>query len=331
MVRRILAAGLVVWIVLAGAFVAWTRPSSSVAAMVFLQGFVLLGIAYAVIGIRSANTRIARLYSATTASERNAAAWSSLQAEIGEVAAHNRIDLRTDVRVGGDRVISELGKAIEMGNRGLLRQVEALTNLNAMMPLDRPMPAARGHPASPDLLLLLVDVVRQTRPGLIVDCGSGTSTLWFARALRHFGIDGRVVALEHDKQYASEARQYVEDHDLAELIDVREAPLETFLLDGTEWAWYAAAAWKDLDEIDLLLVNGPPANIIEKTRFPALPLLADRLSRRALIVVGDLAREGEREIVADWLAACPEFSAEQVRLEGGGAVLRRASGVANGG
>jgi Methyltransferase domain len=159
--------------------------------------------------------------------------------------------------VGGDRVISELGKAIEMGNRGLLHQVEALTNLNAMMPLDRPMPAARGHPASPDLLLLLVDVVRQTRPGLIVDCGSGTSTLWFARALRHFGIDGRVVALEHDKQYASEARQYVEDHDLAELIDVREAPLEMFLLDGTEWAWYAAAAWKDLDEIDLLLVNGP--------------------------------------------------------------------------
>jgi hypothetical protein len=46
-------------------------------------------------------------------------------------------------------------------------------------------------------------------------------------------------------------------------------------------------------------------------------------------VAGDLSREGEREIVADWLAACPEFSAEQVRLDGGGAILRRASEVAN--
>jgi len=328
-VSRILVAGLVAWMALAGAFIVWTQPSSSVAAMVFIQGFVLLGIAYALIGIRSANTRIARLYSATTASERTAAAWSSLQAEIGEVAAHNRIDLRTDVRVGGDRVISELGKAIQMGNRELLRQVEALTNLDAMMPLDRPMPAARGHPVLPDLLLLLVDAVRRIRPGLVVECGSGTSTLWLARALRHFGIDGRVVALEHDKQYATQTRQYVEDHDLTELADVRDAPLETFLLDGTEWAWYAAAAWKDLDEIDLLLVNGPPANTVEKTRFPALPLLADRLSRRALIVAGDLSREGEREIVADWLAACPEFSAEQVRLDGGGAILHRASEAAN--
>jgi hypothetical protein len=33
--------------------------------------------------------------------------------------------------------------------------------------------------------------------------------------------------------------------------------------------------------------------------FLSLEMLADRLSRRALIVEGDLAREGEREIVAD--------------------------------
>jgi predicted O-methyltransferase YrrM len=180
--------------------------------------------------------------------------------------------------VGGDRVISELGKAIEMGNRGLLHQVEALTNLNAMMPLDRPMPAARGHPASPDLLLLLVDVVRQTRPGLIVDCGSGTSTLWFARALRHFGIDGRVVALEHDKQYASEARQYVEDHDLAELIDVHEAPLEMFLLDGTEMGVVRRRGVEGPGRDRSAPCQRAPANTIEKTRFPALPLLAGRAS-----------------------------------------------------
>jgi predicted O-methyltransferase YrrM len=324
-VSRILVVGLVAWVVLGGAFIVGTRPSSAVAVVVLLQGLVLLAVVYALMGIRSANTRIARLYGATTASERNAAAWSSLQAEVGEVAARNRIDLRTDVRVGGDRVVSELRRTIQVGNRDLLGQVEALTNLNAMLPPDLPMPGAQAHRVSPELLLLLVDLVRQARPGLVVECGSGTSTVWVARALRHYGIDGRVVALEHDKQHAALTRRYLDVHGLKRLAEVREAPLDAFLHDGAEWHWYSALAWKDLDEVDLLFVNGPPSDTTDTTRFPALPLLADRLSRRVVIVAGDLAREGEREIVADWLAACPEFSAETVNLEGGGAILRRTS------
>jgi predicted O-methyltransferase YrrM len=313
--RRVLVGGLVSWTVLAGAFVAWIRPSPTVAVVLFLQGVVLLGLGYALVGIRSANAHLARLYTATTAAER---ARSSLRSEIGEVAS--------EIRVGGDRVVSALGKAIQMSNRHLFRQVEALTNLNAMMPFDRPMPLTRGYPASPDLLLLLVDLVRQTEPALVVECGSGTSTLWFARALRHYGIDGQVVALEHDRHYAEQTRRYLADHDLADLADVREAPLEPFLLDGIEWQWYAVRAWKDLEEVDLLFVDGPPASTAKKARFPALPLLADRLSRRAIIVADDLVREDEQEIVADWLAAHREFSAEKVRLEAGGVILRRASG-----
>jgi hypothetical protein len=42
-----------------------------------------------------------------------------------------------------------LGKAIQMSNRRLYRQLEALTNLNAIMPFDRPMPAKRCDPVSP--------------------------------------------------------------------------------------------------------------------------------------------------------------------------------------
>ncbi|MGH8824157.1 MAG: O-methyltransferase [Jiangellaceae bacterium] len=325
---RILAVGLVGWTILAGAFVVWRQPSPAVAVVVFLQGFVLLGLVYAIVGIRTANTRLARLYSATTASERAAtAARLSLQGEIGDAAGRNRVDLGTDIRVESNRVVSTLSKSIQASDRHLFGQIEALTNLNAMMPFDRPMPATRGYPASPDLILLLVDLVRQVRPSLVVECGSGTSTLWFARALRHYGIDGRVVALEHERQYAEQTRQYLRDHDLADVADVREAPLETFVLGETEWRWYGARAWKDLDEVDLLFVDGPPADTAERAQFPALPLLADRLSRRAVIVVDDLVREDEREIVADWLAAYPEYSAENLSLEAGGAILRRTTAV----
>jgi predicted O-methyltransferase YrrM len=313
---RILTGSLVAWTVLAGAFIAWIQPSPAIAVVLFCQGLVLLGLVYAIVGMRSANSRLARLYSATTDSERTAMATrSSLKVEISEI------------RAGGDRVVSALGKAIQVSNRRLYRQLEALTNLNAMIPFDRPMPATRGYPASPDLLLLLVDLVRQTRPSLVLECGSGTSTLWFARALRHYGIEGRVVALEHEKEYAEQTRRYLEDHELGDLAEVREAPLETFLIGDSEWRWYAATAWTDLDDVGLLFVDGPPANTAEKARFPALPLLVDRLAQRAVVVVDDLVREDEREIVDNWLIAYPEFTAEKVRLEAGGAILRRTAGA----
>jgi hypothetical protein len=68
------------------------------------------------------------------------------------------------------------------------RQLEALQNLNAVLPTSDVLPATRGWAASPDLLLALVDLVITERPSLIVECGSGASTLWLALALRRFGI-----------------------------------------------------------------------------------------------------------------------------------------------
>jgi hypothetical protein len=43
------------------------RALAGVAVILFCQGLLLLGLAYALVGIRAANTRLARLYSATTA------------------------------------------------------------------------------------------------------------------------------------------------------------------------------------------------------------------------------------------------------------------------
>src|SRR6202021_2796612 len=74
------------------------------------------------------------------------------------------------------------------------RQLEALQNLNAVLPATDVLPATRGWAASPDLLLVLVDLVISERPSLILECGSGASTLWLALAMRRFGIDGQIIA-----------------------------------------------------------------------------------------------------------------------------------------
>jgi predicted O-methyltransferase YrrM len=203
------------------------------------------------------------------------------------------------------------------------RQLEALQNLNAVLPTSDVLPATRGWAASPDLLLALVDLVIIERPSLIVECGSGASTLWLALALRRFGIDGRIIALDHDPVFGRKTRDFLARHDVLDLAEVRDAPLESFSLDGETYSWYARTAWKDLAGIDLLFVDGPPAATGHQARYPALPLLNKSLSPVATIVLDDLIVPDMREVLPRWLDADPGFSSEILPLEKQAAVLRR--------
>lgn len=203
------------------------------------------------------------------------------------------------------------------------RQLEALQNLNAVLPTSDVLPATRGWAASPDLLLALVDLVITERPSLIVECGSGASTLWLALALRRFGIDGRIIALDHDPVFSGRTRDFLARHDVLDLAEVRDAPLESFSLDGETYSWYARTAWEDLAGIDLLFVDGPPAATGHQARYPALPLLNKSLSPIATIVLDDLIVPDMREVLPRWLDADPGFSSEILPLEKQAAVLRR--------
>jgi predicted O-methyltransferase YrrM len=203
------------------------------------------------------------------------------------------------------------------------RQLEALQNLNAVLPTSDVLPATRGWAASPDLLLTLVDLVSTERPSLIVECGSGASTLWLALALRRFGIDGRIIALDHDPVFSHKTRDFLARHDVLDLAEVRDAPLESFSLDGETYSWYARTAWEDLAGIDLLFVDGPPAATGHQARYPALPLLNKSLSPIATIVLDDLIVPDMREVLSRWLDADPGFSSEILPLEKQAAVLRR--------
>ena len=203
------------------------------------------------------------------------------------------------------------------------RQLEALQNLNAVLPTSDVLPATRGWAASPDLLLALVDLVITERPSLIVECGSGASTLWLALALRRFGIDGRIIALDHDPVFSRRTRDFLARHDVLDLAEVRDAPLESFSLDGETYSWYARTAWEDLAGIDLLFVDGPPAATGHQARYPALPLLNKSLSPIATIVLDDLIVPDMREVLPRWLDADPGFSSEILPLEKQAAVLRR--------
>lgn len=237
-----------------------------------------------------------------------------LASRIGNLAGQTQRTLDTVRRVGADT-----GKEVKQ----TFRQLEALQNLSAVLPAGGVLPATRGWAASPDLLVVLVDLVITERPSLVVECGSGTSTLWLALAMRRFGIDGRIIALEHDPVFGGRTRAFLARHDVRDLAEVRDAPLESFSLDGQTYSWYARRAWEDLTGIDLLFVDGPPAATGSKARYPALPLLREALNLAATVVLDDLVVPDMQETLRLWLDACPEFGSEILPLEKQAALLRK--------
>ena len=221
------------------------------------------------------------------------------------------------------RVGTGLEKELKKEIRQTFRQLEALQNLSAVLPANDVLPATRVWAASPDLLLVLVDLVIAERPSLVVECGSGASTLWLALAMRRFGIDGRIIALDHDPVFGDKTRGLLARHDVADLAEVRDAPLESFSLTGETYSWYARRAWEDLKGIDLLFIDGPPAITGQQARYPALPLLSGSLSPAATAVLDDLVVPDMQKVLRLWLDAYPDFDSEILALEKQAAVLRR--------
>lgn len=199
--------------------------------------------------------------------------------------------------------------------------VEAYLQLQKLIDLPAPMPRAGTWAASEDLLLWLVGQVLDDQPRLVVDLGSGQSSVWMAAAMRRTGAPGRVVAIDHDESYAQQTRLLAERQGVGRWLEVRHAPLVPVTIDGRAAQWYDPAAFDDLEGIDLLCVDGPPGAGAEQARWPALPILVERLAPGAVVVLDDLIRRDEQDIVADWLERYPAMTAVNLDFEKGAAIL----------
>jgi hypothetical protein len=167
------------------------------------------------------------------------------------------------------------------------------------------LPPLRGWAASPDVLLRLHAHIRTTRPQVIVEFGSGASTLVIADALKQ-NKSGKLYSIEHSKQYGAETLANLQAEKLADWVDLRCAELEPWegahLNDDTEKPslWYAQALLDGIDTIDLIWVDGPPATTCPYSRYPALPALANGLSTNAEIWMDDTVRQEEKDICKRW-------------------------------
>jgi len=206
----------------------------------------------------------------------------------------------------------------------IYRQIEALVMLAKCLPLRHPLPPMRGSAISPDLALLLYELVHDHRPALVVECGSGVSSLVIGYALKVVG-GGHLISFEHDPRAAERSLALVGRHGLERQVQIVHAALQETHTAGESWKWYGAEVEETLvgKRARLVFIDGPPGSLQPLARYPALRRLAPFLAPEAVVVLDDVARPDEWAITERWLREDPRLTLQRIAHEKGTAVLTR--------
>lgn len=177
------------------------------------------------------------------------------------------------------------------------------------------LPWGAGAMLPAGLSIVIDDIVRNDRRA-VVELGSGLSTVLLGRLLAQRAqraqcgdqrAEYRMVAIEHDARWARWVGDQLRREGTGAHVIVVHAPLSPHGVDGLPWydgaalAAGLAGAWPG-GLADLLLVDGPPAHAPGQglARYPALAFMWSRLAPGATVVLDDVERPGEQEVLRRW-------------------------------
>jgi len=219
--------------------------------------------------------------------------------------------------------IQQQQQSLEREQRMVYKQVEALLTLQNRLRLRAPLPSMRGFAISPDFANIIVDLIETYQPQHIFEVGGGVSTLIGGYCLEKQG-SGKLISIDHTDIFSGKTRANVARHKLENIAEVIHTPLKTFELHGEAFEWYDVSMTSHMDAIDLLIIDGPTQwdNPRRRVRYPALPILHERLANRALILIDDADREDEQWMVEAWLKEFPVELVDIFDTEKGAKLLR---------
>jgi predicted O-methyltransferase YrrM len=223
--------------------------------------------------------------------------------------------LHSKVSKKSDQINREIQKVtVENKKQSMIayRQTEAFIQLSNLMQFKSAIPPTRSWAASPDLLLLISEIVKKNKPALVVELGSGVSTLVCAKSGAR-----KVISIDNSEQYGGKTRDLLKEHKVRG-VEIRIAPLRPYA-NGSEW--YEVSVLKDLKKIDLLIVDGPPGSKNPEARYPALREFKDKLSAKAIVIIDDVNRDGERKLAEDFAKALPNHTLTILDHEKGTAII----------
>lgn len=212
----------------------------------------------------------------------------------------DRVDLTLRELSANDRLPRLARKVFDQVKPDILVDISALQALQDRVPDVREKPSMTRYSMEPAAMLAVIEIILSAKPCMVVELGSGASTLWIAGALARLG-KGRLISVEHDEIYYQQTAGWLEDNGLADWVDLRHVPVRQYgLNDGQVTQWYDSRLLNDVEKIDILLVDGPPQSLSPQARLPAFEQLRDRLVPGARIFVDDATRPDEIHMMRAW-------------------------------
>src|SRR6266567_2263259 len=125
----------------------------------------------------------------------------------------------------------------------LEQQIAEAQGLVQLGSLRLPYPLAFGgdYALTADAAAVLARQVALCRPNVVVELGSGVSTVLVGKLLQVQG-HGRIYSLDHDSSWAEETRKQLRAAGLQDQAEVFDAPLSRQEVDGQNFLWYEIPA-----------------------------------------------------------------------------------------
>lgn len=202
------------------------------------------------------------------------------------------------------------------------QQIEAYSSFTPFLNLKRPLPSMRGAAISPDAAKIIVDLVLDKKSKTVIEFGSGVSTIIVSYLLKNFGA-GKIISLDHNKEYVRVTRDNLYQHGVAEFAKVIYASLEINEFNKKKYKWYRKDFLQELDKVDLVIVDGPPRRVGKLARYPALPVLYEKLNDGASIIIDDAKRQSIQKMIKLWLEEYKDFDFEYFDTEKGTVILTK--------
>jgi len=253
---------------------------------------------------------------------------SSLTTIIATVASLKEMqsDLKNRIDSSGKEIEDAEQRIIETLQKKLIgakKEVNALLNLQSYLNTGNIVGEFTDWAICGELALWITNLIEKNNYDLIVEFGSGTSTVIIAKTLankkhrRPSTKQPPQIAFEHLEKYHDITLSNLKNAGLESKVNLIFSPLlkqeikegETYLYYNCQSKLEKIAKQSEYKHV-LLLVDGPPGITGKHARYPALPIIARLFPASHLdIILDDYERKEEREVAEMWLADLQEAGA----------------------
>jgi predicted O-methyltransferase YrrM len=180
---------------------------------------------------------------------------------------------------------------------------EDIYALSQLQPLSSNYIVWSSSSIRPSAMVQILNEIIVNHRNTIVEFGCGITTVYIAKILKQNG--GHLYSVEDNSKWIEIVSTMLKQDNLQDYVTFIHAPLSksTYSLENCDWydENIVQETLKGI-ELDMVIVDGPPA-YMEHTalsRYPAIPALSDQLSDDFCIVLDDIYRDGEKEILTNW-------------------------------